>query len=212
MMRPFRRRRYLVHSFQYHLLVAVLIYFLAALTGVIAVVFGPLVLDFSGGSTYTIDKYEAAGVFLRLHQQFWPVVLLLIVLIVLHSILVSHRIGGPLYRFRSVFRAIGRGDLSMSVRLRRNDYAKVEAEELDRMISSLRNRVQRAQSDCESLADAAQVLRTEDPGWQKFERQLDALQTSLSVFQLRAFPQQEPARGSLLESEVPTPSAADHGA
>jgi methyl-accepting chemotaxis protein len=211
MMHRFRRRRYLVHTVQYHLLMAVMVYFLAALTGVVAVVFGPLVLDFSGGSTYTMEKYEAAGVFLRLHQQFWPVVLLLIVLVVLHSILVSHRIGGPLYRFRTVFKAVGQGDLSMSVRLRRHDYVKAEAEELDQMIASLRNHVQRAQSSCASLADAAQSLRTEDPAWKHFDQQLETLQTSLEVFHVRSATGREPTEAPLLKPSVSAASPADDG-
>ena len=181
-MRPYRRRHYLIHSLQYRLLTAVMVYFLAAITGVIGVVFGPLILDFSSGPAYSMEKYEAAGVFLRLHQQFWPVVLLLLVAIVLHSVLLTHRIGGPLYRFRSIFQSVGRGDLSMRVRLRRHDYAKAEAEELDQMIASLRERVETAQSDCRQLVAAAVALHGIGPDWQQFQRRLDALQQTLDGF------------------------------
>ncbi len=202
MMQVFRRRRYLVHSFQYRLLAAVMVYFLAALAGIIAVVFGPLVFDFSGRSSFTMEKYEAAGVFLRLHQQFWPVVLLLVVLIIFHSILISHRIGGPLYRFRSVFRTIAEGDLSMNVQLHKHDYAKQEAHDLSEMILSLRDRLRNVRSECARLSALTETVRQDNPQWREFERSLRTLEGSLDSFKLDPPPRQSAVYQSTFRSEV----------
>jgi len=137
-MKSFRRRHYLVHHLQFRLLAAVLVYFLVAVAGVVVVLFGPLVLNFLGNPEYSTENYDAAGVFLRLHLHFWPLVLLIAIVIIFHSIQISHRIAGPLYRFRKVFAAVANGDLSVNSRIRRKDYLKGEAEALEEMISSLR--------------------------------------------------------------------------
>ena len=196
-----RRRKLLVHSLQFHLLAAVLIYFLAAIAGVIVVVFGPLVWDFSGPSTSTLEEYEAAGVFLRLHQQFWPVILGLVVLIIAHAILISHRIGGPLYRFRSVFQAVGGGDLSMRVRLRKHDLAKREALELDRMIAQLRQRIRGIRQQCHELETAAQTVASDEAKRLELSKRIENLRDSLDTFQLGLEP----------DSEQPSPEVRSPG-
>ena len=61
----------------------------------------------------------------------------------MHSIFTSHRIVGPLYRFRVVFEAIKEGNLVPWIGLRRRDFLVKEAEELSEMVTSLRDRVRR---------------------------------------------------------------------
>ncbi len=204
-MRPYRRRHYLVHGLQYRLIAAIMVYFLLALVGVVAVIFAPFVLDFSEGASFTPEKFEVAGIFLKLHERFWPVVLLIAVAIVLHSILISHRIGGPLYRFRKVFSAIAQGDLSMEVRLRNRDYPKAEAEALGQMVKSLRARVRTIKGAGAKLAESARHLSGGVRERQEFDNHLRDLQETLAFFQLDGTPEPHQADPA---SEPPVGAAA----
>jgi methyl-accepting chemotaxis protein len=66
---------------------------------------------------------------------------LLISLCLFHSVLVSHRVAGPLFRFKRILADVARGDLSMNIRVRRHDYLRDEAASMDEMVRAMRERV-----------------------------------------------------------------------
>ena len=66
----------------------------------------------------------------------------------------SHRVFGPLYRFKVVFEAVTRGDLWVSASLRTGDYPIEEARSLGEMLSSLRRHIGDAQG---RLIDAVAI-------------------------------------------------------
>jgi len=63
----------------------------------------------------------------------------------------SHQIAGPLYRLEKTAKAIGDGDLSLQVRLRRRDELQEFARSLDGMVADLRTRVQQLKDQTERL-------------------------------------------------------------
>jgi methyl-accepting chemotaxis protein len=144
--RPYKRRRFLIESYQYRLLFINLLYFCTILLIFAAVLFLPLILKLRSGSPSIIEQGELAGQFLTLHERVWPAMFVVFVLLALHSVLVSHRIAGPLYRFRSIFGAVGTGDLSVRANLRKGDYLGKESDSLNEMIASLRARIASIQS------------------------------------------------------------------
>src|SRR3972149_2726436 len=144
--RPYKRRRILIESYQYRLLFINLLYFCIILLIFAAALFLPLILKLRSGSASVIEQGELAGQFLALHARVWPAMLVVFVLLALHSTFVSHRIAGPLYRFRKVFGAVARGDLSVRAKLRKGDYLGKESESLNEMIASLRAKIESIQS------------------------------------------------------------------
>ena len=73
-----------------------------------------------------------------------------------HSILVSHRIAGPLYRFRMTFQDIIEGNLSRFIRIRKGDFLLAEQakiEELVRMLRSKLNMIKGEQAGIVRLVD-----------------------------------------------------------
>ncbi len=98
--RPYKRRRILIDAFQYRLLMANLAYFGTIVLVFAVVVFLPLVFQLRPGKAE-----ELADEFLSFHARLWPALFIVLVLLAFHSVLLSHRIAGPLYRFRSVLRA-----------------------------------------------------------------------------------------------------------
>jgi methyl-accepting chemotaxis protein len=136
----FKRTRYLILPFQYRLLAVNIVYFASAFLVFAAILFVPVMIELnaslSGESTS-----QAADQFLSLHTRVWPAASILFVLLIVHSVLVSHRIAGPLYRFRTFFQAISAGNLSGRVTIRKHDYLHEDARAISAMMASLRDRI-----------------------------------------------------------------------
>jgi methyl-accepting chemotaxis protein len=204
-----RRRRYLVHSLQYRLLFFTAFYFILMLLAAAAIVFSPLILSLNGGNVHSLEAYYAAGILLTLHARFWPILLALFLFVVLHSMLMSHRIAGPLYRFRTIFAALGRGDLTCNFQLRERDYLREDERVLNETINSLRTRVLQIRSHSVALRLAVEAcgadLKPEQ--YQAIEARMSELERSLEQFQLGPAPEQEritldQERGKLLAKSL----------
>jgi methyl-accepting chemotaxis protein len=137
-----RRKRILINPLQYRLVLIALVHF-AIIVGVFAaLMFLPAALHLRSASLDSSpENLAAANEFLTLHARFWPAVILLLGLLVLHTLIVSHRLVGPLYRFRRVWQAVAEGNLSVRATLRRHDYLTQEAEAINAMIEALAGRV-----------------------------------------------------------------------
>lgn len=136
-----RRKRILISTLQLRLLALNLVYFCVILLVFAAFLLLPLMLHLRNASLEaSAENLAAANGFLFLHRRLWPAVLVVLVLLALHSLIVSHRVAGPLYRFRRVFEAVTAGDLSARAMLRKHDYLVEEAEALNRMLAALAER------------------------------------------------------------------------
>ena len=153
-----RRRRILLESFQYRLLVINLTYFVTILLIFAGTLFLPIILGLRSGKLSVIEQGEVAGLFLSLHARVWPAMLVVFVLLALHSVLVSHRIAGPLYRFRSIFKAIAEGNLSVRANLRKADYLGKESDSLNEMSAGFRAKLAGIQKHSEEVRAAILAL------------------------------------------------------
>lgn len=194
--RPYKRRHILIESYQYRLLFINLLYFCIILLIFAAALFLPLILKLRSGSASIIEQGELAGQFLALHARVWPAMLIVFVLLALHSILVSHRIAGPLYRFRKVFGVVARGDLSVRANLRKGDYLGKESESLNEMIASLRAKIESIQSHHIEMQTVLTALKQsiERGSIEDMHRQLEELHMQMeelraSIRQFRTHPE-----------------------
>lgn len=146
--RPYKRRRILIDDFQYRLLFINLLYFCTILFIFAAALFLPLILQLYSPTLSITEQAEAASQFLSLHTRVWPAVFVVFILLTVHSVFVSHRIAGPLYRFRKIFRAVADGDLSSHPPLRKNDYLGKEFDFIREMITSLRAKLKDIEDPC----------------------------------------------------------------
>jgi len=67
--------------------------------------------------------------------------LLVLVLILATSLVLTHRVSGPMYRFEKVAEAVTEGDLTVNVKLRDKDYMKPQAEDFGLAISTMRRNI-----------------------------------------------------------------------
>jgi methyl-accepting chemotaxis protein len=138
--RGYNRRRILIDDAQYRLLAFNLIYFFCTLAVIAAVLFIPLMIQLKSGELSLLEKQEVANHLLSLHAKLWPALFALFVFLTIHSIFVSHRIWGALFRFRKVFKSVSEGDLSVRAMIRKNDYLWKEADLLNHMVENLESR------------------------------------------------------------------------
>jgi methyl-accepting chemotaxis protein len=125
----------LIDSLQYRLLLVNLIYFFTVVLVFASAVFAPAIIGVQSADWE--QRQQAANQFLFLHTSLWPAIIVVFVLLVAHSVMVSHRIAGPLYRFRKVFDALADGDLTVRAGIRRRDYLRKEVDSINQMITGL---------------------------------------------------------------------------
>jgi hypothetical protein len=141
-MRFFKRKKFIVNTtMQYRL-----ICFSLAYVGVFSLtvglgVFLPLMMDIHTSEAFSPQVLRAASLWLFLHDNLWPIVSLSILAIGLHSIYISYKIAGPLYRFSLMLTAIKEGRLPKPASLRKGDYLLHEMAVVNETLTSLRDRV-----------------------------------------------------------------------
>jgi len=186
-----QRRRILVDEFQYRLLAFNLLYFFILLIAMAALLFVPLMIKLGNSTLPLAERQEVAGLILSLHATLWPPLAIVFVLLAVHSVFVSHRVAGALYRFRAVFREAARGDLTVRATLRKRDYLLKEAAELNAMIEAVNDRLAGAARDCAALREgvdglAALLQRGELEACRRHlsgvDQQLERLRAALAQF------------------------------
>lgn len=189
-----RRRLAFVHPIQARLLILPLTYTMMIALLLAIPVFRPLMQALDNPALSWQERAVVATDLLNLHARYWPWALGAVAVLTihcLHSLRVVHRIAGPLYRFKQLYREIGEGDLSIRATLRQHDYLTPEADLLNRMTAQLQARIstsKQAQTtlalDVERLKEA--VAREHNPTLatlvQQTEQDLASLKESLDWF------------------------------
>ena len=164
-MQPPRRKTYVIDKkLQYLLLVYNAIYFLIIVSALGLALFTPLIFEISDPSLSPRQQAEAADKLLYLHAYLWPALLLVLAILGFHSILVSNKIAGPLYRFRATFQKIAEGDLSRMARIRKGDLLINEQTNIDEMVSVLRTKISRIQAEEAALGELLTQIHGQEFG------------------------------------------------
>ena len=103
-----------------------------------------------------------AGKILYLHSYLWPAFLLVLVILGFHSVLVSNKIAGPLYRFRATFQQIIQGDISGSMKIRKGDLLINEQTKIDEMISILKSKIGQIKAEEAAMGDLLAKLHGQE--------------------------------------------------
>ena len=146
MSRPRFRRHFLWDTVQPRFLGLSLLYVVAVIAAVSGALFLPLMLQLDHLPLSSVEAQRVADQFELLHSRFWPAVAVVSVLLIVHGVFFTHRIAGPLYRFRSIFHSVANGDLTVRTSIRKSDYLHVEAQCLGEMVSALREKIGRIEA------------------------------------------------------------------
>ena len=145
-----KRRAIIVEGFQTQLVVTLVVWAGALLLVFAALLIGPLVWQLTR-STPSSREVELAAALLHLHERLWLPLAALFLGLGFVFMRVTHRVAGPLYRFRQVFARVESGDLTMRVRIREDDYLHQECRDLNAMIGGLRERACQAKASIAAL-------------------------------------------------------------
>jgi methyl-accepting chemotaxis protein len=157
----FRRRRLLVDRLQWQLLGITLIHLVSFGLVLAVTIFFPLAMVLQSPSLPIAVREQAAQEFLGLHQRFWPAMVITIALLGFHSVLISHRIVGPLFSMCRTLAAVGRGDLAVRASIRQNDFLVKEAATVNEMIRGLGGRLQCLRDEYETAHAAWREIQAE---------------------------------------------------
>jgi methyl-accepting chemotaxis protein len=146
----FSRRRYIVDwKLQGSLCTHGLLYGGLVLAAVIGGIFAPLLWDLTSTNTYV---EEQAIVMLYMHERLWFLVLVCAVIVALSALKMSHRIAGPLVRYKRNLRLVAGGKLPTPLRTRAGDYLQEEVRCLNAAIAGIGERV-------DTIKNAAAAVR-----------------------------------------------------
>ena len=138
MARFFRRRKYIVdRELQFDLVRAHLILFGTSLGFLAVGIFAPLVTELNGPVLPEDQMLTAATMMLYMHERMWLLFALTSVFLILGLLRLSHKIAGPLYRFRRVVSEAKAGVPTRDIRLRRGDFLHQEAKLLSQLIADM---------------------------------------------------------------------------
>ncbi len=97
-------------------------------------------------------------------QTYWIYIVLIGIVIGLFSILISHRVAGPIYRIERSIEEITRGNLSFKIRLREKDEMKELAERINEMVGGLSERIGELKGHADNIdRNLEQMLEMKEP-------------------------------------------------
>ncbi len=150
----FQRRQLFVHPIQYSYVVMTLLYFSCLIVVLYEAVLLPIAQPLDDPSLSWQEQARVATEFLNATARVWPWLLITFLGLLLHSLYFMHRIAGPLYRFKILFRSVGTGQIYQRVTLREHDYLHPEARDFNAMMNSLEQKIETLQLHCEIVSQA----------------------------------------------------------
>ena len=181
-----------VNKFHLKLLLINLIYVLFIFAVIIGEVLFPFYQDiFKINDLYA--QHYSAKFFIVLLNRLSIALLVILVFIFLYQVMVNHKFCGPLVNFSNTFQKISQGDLTRKIFLRRHDFLKNEAAQVNGMIDSLSERIRTLKKDHDSLLSALEGMSKVEmvPGeyqdaLRTLKKQADICNKHLSEFKIDA--------------------------
>lgn len=149
----FRRRKFIIRKrLQYNLLALTFIYAIILIAVMASSLFIPLMIDMGTGTDPSSNAIKASHIILYLHKTFWPPILLALIAIGLHSVRISHKIAGPLYRIDLFFKDLIKGTGAEPIQLRSDDYLTDEVATINQAMQGIRDNIKDIKEAQEELS------------------------------------------------------------
>lgn len=101
---------------------------------------------------------------------------------ILLTLLISHKIAGPLYRFRKEIELIGNGDLRSEFKIRKDDQIKNLADVINKVKMKLKNIISKDKDNIEELEKLVSELDIEREKKKKMESKVTDIKNNLDYF------------------------------
>ena len=157
-MAKFKRRRYFIDKQLQTKYIALSVIMLLVYTMLfVAILLSPYIIALTFDAPIA-EQTEAAKTLLILDASIWPALGIVIFIMSSLSIFITHKIAGPVYRFKKVLAEISCGNLDVSIKLRDKDDLKDLAEEFNLVIGDLRGLVATLRDDDQTLSSCINEL------------------------------------------------------
>lgn len=133
-------RRRSLGTFRLHLMLTAGLVVLSFASIAAVLTFVPLLVFLAHTELDSAAGAELSAYFIQLHESFWPMVVGAVIASITSGMVLFERMRSPLVRFASAYRRLAEGDTPEPIRLRALDYLKDEADELNRMLETMRRR------------------------------------------------------------------------
>ncbi|MFH0925920.1 MAG: hypothetical protein V1872_09895 [bacterium] len=154
-----RRKIYLIdktHQIRFMLLI---VCYLIIYGGLFAfTIFFPSIKIILSGTASLASRFAASKELLFLDTVFWPAIALLVVVIGVHSIIITHKIFGPLYKIKKTLHNMAAGNFTSNTKLRKHDYLKDFAEELNNCNLLIKNKLKNLHTGQKEILDLLNEL------------------------------------------------------
>jgi methyl-accepting chemotaxis protein len=134
------KRKWRNYLIRYDVQLYIPIYNLVFLCFVIGAVVATTLVPLYNGFQYSDNlsgQHFSAKFFIDISERLAVSFVVIIVAAFIYNVLVTHRIFGPLVNFNKTFQKITQGNLDCKIYLRRHDYLKSEADQVNEMIDTL---------------------------------------------------------------------------
>lgn len=205
MQRTWKRRQFVVDwRLQGSLCLHALLYGGLVLAAFFGGIYGPLLWDL-GRSPDALKYEEQAIVMLWMHDRIWLLMLLCAVIVVVSALKFSHRIAGPLVRYKRNLRLLADGALPPPLRTRPGDYLQEEVACLNAAVAGVAARVaaiRAAQAEVAAGVAALTAGGSDDPRFAALATASHELARSVAAF--TAVDPGDAARGTVPVAAVAT--------
>lgn len=127
------------------------------------------------------SQHYSAKFFLILLDRSSLAFIAILLLALIHNIFANHKLCGPLVNFSNTFKKIAQGDLTRKVFLRRYDFLKTEAHQINEMIDFLSDHITAIKKDNERLISALNEVETGKMEKNKYENALNTVKKQANL-------------------------------
>jgi methyl-accepting chemotaxis protein len=127
------------------------------------------------------SQHYSAKFFLVLLDRSSLAFIAILFLALIHNILANHKLCGPLVNFSNTFKKIAQGDLTRKVFLRRYDFFKTEAHQINEMIDFLSDHITAIKKDNDRLLSALKEVDTGTMEKNKYENALNTVKKQANL-------------------------------
>ena len=127
------------------------------------------------------SRHYSAKFFLVLLDRSSFAFIAILLLALIHNILANHKLCGPLVNFTKTFKRIAQGDLTRKVFLRRYDFLKTEAYQINEMIDSLSDYITTIKNDNDQLLSALKEVDNDKMEKNKYENALNRVKKQANL-------------------------------
>jgi methyl-accepting chemotaxis protein len=163
---------------QLRMLVINLIYMMCSTLVTIAVILFPIIALMQQ-SPFMEVQYHASRFFLVIAERVPLVMVVFCILFFIYHIVMTRKVCGPLENFSTTFHRLMQGDLTRKVHLRKSDYLKQEAKDINEMIDALAHALTLIREENDALRRVLKHISLKTADGEERQSSEQALQAAL---------------------------------